>query len=109
MAAATAKTDRQSVLRLYRSLLRTGNTWKSGTEPEEAEYILAETKTLFRKYKDLVCPNEIALRVGEAESRFAVGCHYKIPYPRIYNNEPDTLLRRKRKFRAPKVVPNRYH
>uniref|UniRef100_A0A6B2LRY3 Complex 1 LYR protein domain-containing protein n=1 Tax=Arcella intermedia TaxID=1963864 RepID=A0A6B2LRY3_9EUKA len=69
---------------MYRQCIDLGKrTWEG--PQEEKDYILKETRYLFKKNRHLKNPNEIDLRIQEAESRIALGLHYKIPYPRMHN------------------------
>ena len=74
--------SRIRALRLYRQIIRTGKQWKV---PTEQEYILNETRTLFRKNKSLTSQKEIDEKIFEGQSRLELGLHYQIPYPRLYN------------------------
>ena len=68
-----------SPLRLYRTLLRVGQSWKGN--PKERAYILDTTREEFRKNLRASSSEAQAL-VNEAETRLAMGLHYDCPYPR---------------------------
>eukprot|EP01097_Dermamoeba_algensis_P004558 TRINITY_DN2959_c0_g1_i3.p1 TRINITY_DN2959_c0_g1~~TRINITY_DN2959_c0_g1_i3.p1 ORF type:complete len:110 (+),score=11.71 TRINITY_DN2959_c0_g1_i3:50-379(+) len=85
MSSLALNPFRSQVLHWYRLLLRTGKNWKN---PEEAQYILNETRTLFRKNQALKNPQDIQAKVFEAEARYQLGQHYNIPYPRPYYAPP---------------------
>lgn len=79
---------RSEVLHLYKRILRVGNAWEA-TNPHETvverEYILDETKTLFRKNRFLNIEAEVKERLLEAETRLTMAEHYRNPYPRPVN------------------------
>ncbi|XP_072044565.1 LYR motif-containing protein 1-like [Amphiura filiformis] len=81
---------RLQVLGLYKKLLRTSQKWQASTgnlqdTKDEQIYIRNETKTLFRKNKQVTDPGEISLCIREAESRLEMAVHYQSPYPRPVN------------------------
>merc|ERR1719163_926330 len=80
--------SRSRPVSMYKRILRVGQNW-TATNPDntqvERNYILDETKTLFRKnaeIKDVLEANE---RFREAEARLAMAEHYRNPYPRPVN------------------------
>mmetsp|Transcript_7563 Transcript_7563/g.11226 ORF Transcript_7563/g.11226 Transcript_7563/m.11226 type:complete len:147 (+) Transcript_7563:31-471(+) len=79
---------RQQVLSMYRYILKSSYTWKG--PQEDRDYIAAEAKRLFRKNKNLTDEDEIEKVLFEGESRIVIAEHYKICYPRPYNNPKGT-------------------
>uniref|UniRef100_A0A7S1QIG7 Complex 1 LYR protein domain-containing protein n=1 Tax=Neobodo designis TaxID=312471 RepID=A0A7S1QIG7_NEODS len=76
---------RGDVLRWYRKMLKAAFDvdWPND---EDAEYVLDETRRMFRRNQHL---REVALiqrKVFEAEARYTLAVHYKIPYPRMYHH-----------------------
>lgn len=87
MAANATKIQ---VLSLYKKLLRTAQHWQASTgKPEDTRdeqiYIRNETKTLFKKNKEVTSQENIGLCIKEAETRLEMGLHYQSPYPRPVN------------------------
>eukprot|EP00735_Rhodelphis_limneticus_P012850 TRINITY_DN6251_c0_g1::TRINITY_DN6251_c0_g1_i1::g.119::m.119 TRINITY_DN6251_c0_g1::TRINITY_DN6251_c0_g1_i1::g.119 ORF type:complete len:121 (+),score=8.23,sp/B5FYC7/LYRM1_TAEGU/40.00/7e-19,Complex1_LYR/PF05347.10/7.1e-11,Complex1_LYR_1/PF13232.1/1.9e-07 TRINITY_DN6251_c0_g1_i1:99-461(+) len=91
VSAGPSQELRFRTLSIYRKILRTGKHWE-GPE-EEKTYIQNEASSLFRKHSVISDPIEIEQKVFEAETRLALGLHYKIPYPRPYNVAPDTVMK----------------
>ncbi|XP_038064155.1 LYR motif-containing protein 1-like [Patiria miniata] len=84
---------RREVLSLYRTLLCTAKTWQASTKllkdtREEQQYIRDETRTLFKKNKQVTDPEKIKVYIQEAEARLAMALHYQSPYPRPVNIPP---------------------
>ena len=48
----------------------------------EKNYIIDETRKLFKANKNLTKPHEINEALREAEARLAMAQHYRNPYPR---------------------------
>lgn len=86
---------KQEVLRLYKQILRTGKTWKSTSNPTETEkqrnYIISETKELFRRNKHITQEADIKQHLMEAQARLEMALHYKNPYPRPVNLPPSAV------------------
>jgi hypothetical protein len=76
---------RSEVLRWYRKLLQSAFLveWKTD---DDAEYVLNETRRLFRRNQHLRDLDTIARKLEEAETRYGLGVHYKIPYPRMFHH-----------------------
>lgn len=85
---------RRDVLSWYRKILKAAFEvpWKTDTD---AVYVLEEARKLFRANKDLCDEERIRTKIEEAEMRYSLALHYKIPYPRMYHktqgNQPDSL------------------
>lgn len=85
---------RTQVLSWYRKMLKAAFEvpWKTDTD---ALYVLEETRKLFRINKDVADTARIDTKLQEAEFRYELAVHYKIPYPRMYHktmgNQPDSL------------------
>jgi hypothetical protein len=99
---------RGEVLRVYRQVLQLARSWKAveadQTATEQA-YIRAEATRLFRKNQHLTDDVEIKQCIDEATSRIALAKHYGIPYPRLMNVAPNTVMasrHRKRQVRTTK-------
>jgi len=79
---------RREVVRLYKSLVRLGQRWEAQEAREtkvQREYILEETRTLFRRNAGLEGREVIRQRIQEAETRLTMAEHYGNPYPRPVN------------------------
>jgi len=79
---------RREVVRLYKSLVRLGQRWEAQEAREtrvQREYILEETRTLFRRNAGLEGGEVIRQRIQEAETRLTMAEHYGNPYPRPVN------------------------
>ena len=76
---------RVEVLRWYRTILRAAFdvAWPSD---DDAAYVLDEARRLFRRNQHLRDVEAIERKVAEAEARYAMAVHYKIPYPRMFNH-----------------------
>jgi len=75
-------------VRLYKSLVRLGQRWEAQEAREtrvQREYILEETRTLFRRNAGLEGGEVIRQRIQEAETRLTMAEHYGNPYPRPVN------------------------
>lgn len=71
---------RQTVLHLYRKILRAGKNWE-GPE-EEAFFIIEEACEKFRRNASLTDARDIEKQIKYAENRLNVATHYKIPFER---------------------------
>jgi len=79
---------RREVVRLYKSLVRLGQRWEAQEAREtrvQREYILEETRMLFRRNAGLEGGEVIRQRIQEAETRLTMAEHYGNPYPRPVN------------------------
>uniref|UniRef100_T1JBK8 Complex 1 LYR protein domain-containing protein n=1 Tax=Strigamia maritima TaxID=126957 RepID=T1JBK8_STRMM len=79
---------RRNVLSTYKKILRVSRTWIAKNEQDtekERQYIINEVKTQFRRNKNLTDKNEIEKGLLEANARYTIAIHYKIPYPRPVN------------------------
>jgi len=79
---------RREVLGMYARILRVARNWKATNPTEtmvERDYILTETKDLFRRNAGLTNEVEISERLREAEARLTMAEHYRNPYPRPVN------------------------
>ncbi len=81
MAGASPRTQ---VLSLYRQMLKSAFSVK-WTSDEDALYVLTETRRLFRVNQSLTDPARILRKIREAEQRYALAVHYRIPYPRMFH------------------------
>ena len=65
------------------------------TSDGDALYVLEETRKLFRQNQNLRELSRIQTKLEEAEMRYGLAVHYKIPYPRMFHkthgNTPDSL------------------
>ncbi|XP_071964719.1 LYR motif-containing protein 1-like [Antedon mediterranea] len=82
--------DRVKVLSLYRRFLKLSKTWEStsGNKQDtfaERKYIKDETRTLFKKNKEVTGDKEIGLCIQEADTRLEMALHYGTPFPRPMN------------------------
>ncbi len=79
---------RSQVLGLYRRLMRLGRTWQAVEEHNtqtERQYIIEESRRLFKENKNVKKEEEVAEHVREAEARMTMAEHYRNPYPRPVN------------------------
>lgn len=85
---------RGEVFHWYRRMLRAAFDvqWKSDGD---ALYVLEETRKMFRMNQHLQDLDRIRTKLDEAEMRFGLAVHYKIPYPRMFHktigNSHDSL------------------
>nr|CCC89989.1 conserved hypothetical protein [Trypanosoma congolense IL3000] len=72
---------RSQALSWYRKFLRAAFTvpWESD---EDALYVMEESRRLFRQNAHLVDVSVIERKLREAEMRYELALHYRIPYPR---------------------------
>jgi len=77
--------------------LRLPKTWIA-KEPSQTEvernYIVEETRRLFKANKNLKTTHEISEALREAEARLAMAQHYRNPYPRPVNLPPRSFAKR---------------
>eukprot|EP01080_Neovahlkampfia_damariscottae_P005722 gene5722-9542_t len=76
-------TSRVQALNWYRKIFRAGKEWKG--KPEDREYIFGEARKLFRQNMNIKDKESIERKLFEAETRYELAIHYKIPQPRSYN------------------------
>eukprot|EP00906_Rhabdomonas_costata_P035117 RCo049359 len=82
----------REVLRLYRTILKEGESWGSRRArralefPEEVEterkYIRWEAQRLFKRNKNITDMSIIDAKIFEATTRLELAQHYQNPYPR---------------------------
>ena len=89
-----AMAQRAQVLQLYRSLMRAGRTWPT---VEEREYILSESRRLFRQNVGLEDPAQIDKKLFEATSRWELAKYYGIAAPRYFYNQPGVVEKARNK------------
>jgi uncharacterized membrane protein YgcG len=89
-----AMAQRAQVLQLYRSLMRAGRTWPT---VEEREYILSESRRLFRQNVELEDPAQIDKKLFEATSRWELAKYYGIAAPRYFYNQPGVVEKARNK------------
>lgn len=97
---------RSQVLQLYRQLLRLGYQWQAQTPsntPTERQYIISETRRLFRANQSVTDPRLISEHIREAEARATMASHYRNPYPRPVNVPPRSYSKQMGK-RAGKAI-----
>ena len=68
---------------MYRKILGSAFTVPWGSD-DDAMYVISECRRLFRQNERLTDLAEIERKVREAEMRYAIGVHYRIPYPRMF-------------------------
>ena len=91
---------RYQVLKMYKTFIKLSQTWTSSVPSQtgiEKNYILEETRKLFKANKDLTNPHEISEALREAEARLAMAQHYRNPYPRPVNLPPRSYAKREGK------------
>merc|ERR1712110_193936 len=92
--------SRIKILTIYKRILRVGQNWVA-TNPDytqvERNYIIDETKTLFRKNAGINSSQEANERYREAEARLAMAEHYRNPYPRPVNLPPGSYTKKEGK------------
>lgn len=82
-------TQRTQVLQLYRTLMRAGRrTWPTISE---REYILSESRRLFRRNMTLEDTVEIEKKLFEAQSRWELAQFYGMAAPRYFYNQPGVV------------------
>lgn len=92
--------SRAAVLRLYARVFRVARVWQAQDPVEtkvERQYMEQEAKVLFRQNRQLQDPQEIQLRLTEAEARLTMAEHYKNPYPRPVNLPKTSFSKREGK------------
>jgi len=88
---------RYQVLKIYKTFIRLSQTWTSSVPSQtgiEKNYIIEETRKLFKANKSLTKPHEINEALREAEARLAMAQHYRNPYPRPVNLPPHSFAKR---------------
>ena len=68
----------------YRKIIRAAFT-VNWPKDEDAVYVLTEARRLFRLNRYLSHEDDVRRKLREAELRYELAIHYKIPYPRPYN------------------------
>ena len=90
-AVVTAQNPyRSQVLSSYRKILNSAFTVPWGTD-DDAMYVISDCRRLFRQNENIVDVNEIARKVREAEMRYEIAVHYRIPYPRMFNKAQGSI------------------
>jgi len=88
---------RTEVVKIYKTFIRLGQGW-TAKDPSltgvEKNYIVDETRRLFKLNKDMKDPHQIREALREAEARLAMAEHYKNPYPRPVNLPPRSFAKR---------------
>lgn len=76
---------RAAVLLWYRKILRAAFDvdWKTDAD---AGYVLDEARRLFRRNAHITDVALIERKLEEAETRYGLAVHYRIPYPRMYHH-----------------------
>lgn len=91
---------RSSVVKMYKTLIRLGRGW-SAKDPSqtvvERDYIVEETRRLFKLNSGLASAKDVTERLREAEARLAMAEHYRNPYPRPVNLPPKSFTAREGK------------
>ena len=85
---------RYQVLKIYKTFIRLSQTWTSSVPSQtgiEKNYIIEETRKLFKANKSLTKPHEISEALREAEARLAMAQHYRNPYPRSSSSHVFTI------------------
>ena len=91
---------RNEVLVMYRTLIKLSRRWTAKDPNQtgvEKDYILDETRRLFKANKNLNTNQEISERIREAEARLYMAEHYRNPYPRPVNLPPRSFTKREGK------------
>lgn len=97
-AMATPAT-RSRALAIYRACLRSARTWPG--PDSEKQYILEESRSLFRQNQHLSDLEAIEKKITEGEIRYEYAWHYKIPYPRLHNFATGTMVEKPSKVTGP--------
>ena len=93
---------RYHVLKIYKTFIRLSQTWTSSVPSQtgiEKNYIIEETRKLFKANKNLTKPHEINEALREAEARLAMAQHYRNPYPRSSSSHVFTIFESTKKNR----------
>jgi hypothetical protein len=77
--------QRYRVLCIYRKIHKAGITWNN---KEDRDYIINEARQLFRDNQQIEDPDTIEKKIEEAQARYDLAIHYKIPYPRACHTAP---------------------
>ncbi|ESL08485.1 hypothetical protein TRSC58_03812 [Trypanosoma rangeli SC58] len=81
---------RGAVLAWYRKFLKASFSVPWETD-EDALYVLEEARRLFRRNADITDLETIERKLREAEMRYEIGLHYRIPYPRAFHKTQGSL------------------
>ncbi|RNF16423.1 LYR motif containing protein 1 [Trypanosoma conorhini] len=81
---------RGEVLAWYRKFLKASFAVPWETD-EDALYVLEEARRLFRKNAGITDVETIERKLREAEMRYEIGLHYRIPYPRAFHKTQGSL------------------
>ncbi|KAH9577399.1 Complex 1 LYR protein [Trypanosoma melophagium] len=81
---------RSEVISWYRKFLKVAFSVPWETD-DDALYVLEETRRLFQQNKNITDVNVIQRKLREAEMRYEIGVHYRIPYPRPYHKMQGAL------------------
>ncbi len=75
---------RKDVLKWYKKILKAAFqvNW---TTDDDASYVIQEAQKLFRQNMFLFEESRIKRKLLEAEQRYDLAVHYRIPYPRMMN------------------------
>jgi hypothetical protein len=74
---------RNDVLSIYRKMLKAAFDVNWSTD-DDAVYVLEETRRLFHRNAAITNSDIIDTKLREAEARYALAVHYRIPYPRPF-------------------------
>lgn len=72
---------RRLVLSWYHKICRSAFTFPWNSD-DDALYVISEARRLFRQNMWITDINVIQRKIDEAEMRYGIAVHYKIPYPR---------------------------
>ncbi|EAN85431.1 hypothetical protein C3747_63g122 [Trypanosoma cruzi] len=81
---------RSEVISWYRKFLKASFSVPWETD-EDALYVLEEARRLFRKNARINDIETIERKLREAEMRYEIGVHYRIPYPRAFHKTQGSL------------------
>ncbi|KEG08767.1 LYR motif containing protein 1 [Trypanosoma grayi] len=81
---------RSEVLSWYRRFLKVAFTVPWETD-EDALYVMEEARRLFRQNANITDVESIRRKLREAEMRYEIGVHYRIPYPRPFHKTQGSL------------------
>jgi Complex 1 protein (LYR family) len=83
--------QRAKTLSLYRRLLRLGQEWGhtvgihgGGDKENEREYIVRQTRRVFRENVSLTDAQQIEELLASTDARIEIALHYSIPRPRLF-------------------------
>eukprot|EP00045_Choanoeca_perplexa_P007451 m.67814 g.67814 ORF g.67814 m.67814 type:complete len:122 (-) comp14087_c0_seq6:1532-1897(-) len=98
--------QRAHVLKMYRTILRTGHRWQAIDAEQtqtERQYILAEARSLFKQGRKAP-EDQVPTRLKEAEARLELAIHYQNPYPRMMNSAPGAVAKAKRRQKRQEAI-----